>query len=49
MSYVSQVSNQTSQSSEHVSNSLQETVAITRELQAIVGKFKVSADLADQN
>ncbi len=44
MTYVAQVSNQTSTSSEQVSNSLQATATITRELQAIVGKFKVNAD-----
>jgi methyl-accepting chemotaxis protein PixJ len=44
MTYVAQVSNQTSSSSEQVSNSLQATATITRELQTIVGKFKVNAD-----
>lgn len=44
MTSVAQVSNQTSTSSEQVSNSLQATANITRELQAIVGKFKVNAD-----
>jgi methyl-accepting chemotaxis protein PixJ len=44
MTYVAQVSNQTSTSSEQVSNSLQATATITRELEAIVGKFKVNAD-----
>jgi methyl-accepting chemotaxis protein PixJ len=44
MTYVAQVSNQTSTSSEQVSNSLQATALITRELQASVDKFKVNAD-----
>jgi methyl-accepting chemotaxis protein PixJ len=44
MTYVAQVSNQTSTSSEQVSNSLQATAVITRELQASVDKFKVNAD-----
>jgi methyl-accepting chemotaxis protein PixJ len=44
MTYVAQVSNQTSTSSEQVSNSLQATGVITRELQSIVGQFKVNAD-----
>jgi methyl-accepting chemotaxis protein len=44
MTYVAQVSNQTSTSSEQVSNSLQATATITRELEAIVGKFKVNND-----
>jgi methyl-accepting chemotaxis protein PixJ len=44
MTYVAQVSNQTSTSSEQVSNSLQATGVITRELQTIVGQFKVNAD-----
>jgi methyl-accepting chemotaxis protein PixJ len=42
MTSVAEVSNRTSSSSEQVSNSLQTTVAITRELQEVVGKFKVS-------
>jgi methyl-accepting chemotaxis protein PixJ len=41
---VAQVSSRTSTSSVQVSNSLQATVAITRELEAVVGKFKVNAD-----
>jgi methyl-accepting chemotaxis protein PixJ len=44
MTGVAQVSAQTSTSSSQVSNSLQATVAIARELQAVVGKFKVNAD-----
>ena len=44
MTDVAQISNQTSTSSEQVSNSLQATATITRELQAIVGRFKVNAD-----
>jgi methyl-accepting chemotaxis protein PixJ len=44
MAGVAEVSAQTSTSSSQVSNSLQATVAITRELQAVVGKFKVNAD-----
>jgi methyl-accepting chemotaxis protein PixJ len=44
MTYVAQVSSQTSSSSEQVSNSLQATGVITRELQSIVGQFKVNAD-----
>jgi methyl-accepting chemotaxis protein PixJ len=42
MTSVAEVSNRTSSSSEQVSNSLQATVSITRELQEVVGKFKVS-------
>lgn len=42
MSSVAEVSSRTSSSSEQVSNSLQATVAITRELQDVVGRFKVS-------
>jgi methyl-accepting chemotaxis protein PixJ len=41
MTYVAEVSSRTSTSSEQVSNSLQNTVVITRELQEVVGKFKV--------
>jgi methyl-accepting chemotaxis protein PixJ len=44
MAGVAEVSAQTSTSSSQVSNSLQATVAIARELQAVVGKFKVNAD-----
>jgi methyl-accepting chemotaxis protein PixJ len=44
MASVASVSNRTSSSSEQVSNSLQATVAITRELQEVVGKFKVNND-----
>jgi methyl-accepting chemotaxis protein PixJ len=44
MASVASVSNRTSSSSEQVSNSLQATVAITRELQAVVGKFKINND-----
>jgi methyl-accepting chemotaxis protein PixJ len=44
MAGVAQVSSHTSTSSVQVSNSLQATVAITRELEAVVGKFKVDAD-----
>jgi methyl-accepting chemotaxis protein PixJ len=44
MTGVAQVSAQTSTSSSQVSNSLQATVAIARELQAVVGKFKVNAE-----
>jgi methyl-accepting chemotaxis protein len=47
MAEVAQMSVQTSDSSKQVSNSLQQTVAVTQELQASVGKFKVSA--ADRN
>ncbi len=43
MAGVAEVSAQTSTSSSQVSNSLQATVAIARELQAVVGKFKVNA------
>ena len=44
MAGVAEVSTQTSASSSQVSTSLQATVAIARELQAVVGKFKVNAD-----
>jgi methyl-accepting chemotaxis protein PixJ len=44
MAGVAEVSAHTSTSSSQVSNSLQATVAIARELQAVVGKFKVNAD-----
>ena len=44
MAGVAEVSAQTSTSSSQVSTSLQATVAIARELQAVVGKFKVNAD-----
>jgi methyl-accepting chemotaxis protein PixJ len=44
MAGVAEVSAQTSTSSSQVSNSLQATVAIANELQAVVGKFKVNAD-----
>ena len=44
MAGVAEVSTQTSVSSSQVSTSLQATVAIARELQTVVGKFKVNAD-----
>jgi methyl-accepting chemotaxis protein PixJ len=44
MTSVAAVSNRTSTSSEQVSNSLQATVVIARELQEVVGKFKVNND-----
>ncbi len=45
MAAVALISEQTSDSSKQVSNSLQQTVTITQALQASVGKFKVNADL----
>jgi methyl-accepting chemotaxis protein PixJ len=44
MAGVAQVSSRTSTSSVQVSNSLLATVAIARELEAVVGKFKVNSD-----
>ncbi|AFY95319.1 methyl-accepting chemotaxis protein [Chamaesiphon minutus] len=44
MAAVALISEQTSDSSKQVSNSLQQTVTIAQALQASVGKFKVNAD-----